>query len=286
MRADRRNLEMPTPKGKEERRRLEVAALETWLWDAACQSRGPLDAPKYKDHILPLVFLKRPSDVFDDEVAHLAQEFGDRKTAARLIDQDHKLVRFFIPEKARWSFVAGQTTGLGELLTDAVRAVARENPRLSGVIDGTAFNAMAAGQRIVADGRLAALVQVLNNPAYRLGMDDVGPDILGRAYEYLLRKFAQGQGQSAGEWRGVVRRTGGDAVLVVADVVPVEAEPARVADGVRGGRRRGTGRRGAFPAVEPQRGAAPVLVVGRRGRGRRHVVGRPPVIRSCQMVKS
>ena len=50
------------------------------------------------------------------------------------------------------------------------------------------------------DGRLAALVQVLNNPAYRLGLDDVEPDILGRAYEYLLRKFAEGQGQSAGEF--------------------------------------------------------------------------------------
>ena len=62
----------------------------------------------------------------------------------------------------------------------------------------TDFNATTAGQRIVDDGRLAALVQVLNNPDYRLGLDDVEPDILGRAYEYLLRKFAEGQGQSAG----------------------------------------------------------------------------------------
>src|SRR5437868_6875727 len=52
-------------------RRLDVAALESWLWEAACQVRGPLDAPKFKDYILPLVFLKRLSDVFDDEVAHL-----------------------------------------------------------------------------------------------------------------------------------------------------------------------------------------------------------------------
>jgi type I restriction enzyme M protein len=73
---------------------------------------------------------------------------------------------------------------MGEHLTDAVRAVARENPRLSGVIDVTDFNATAAGQRIVDDGRLAALVGVLNDPDYRLGLDDVEPDILGRAYEY------------------------------------------------------------------------------------------------------
>ena len=189
-------LKVPRDKG----RPLDVSTLESWLWEAACAIRGPLDAPKFKDYILPLVFLKRLSDVFDDEIDHLAHEFGDPKTAAKLVDQDHKLVRFFIPQKARWSAIAEKTTGLGEHLTDAVRAVARENPRLSGVIDVTDFNATAAGQRIVDDGRLAALVQVLNNPDYRLGLDDVEPDILGRAYEYLLRKFAEGQGQSAGEF--------------------------------------------------------------------------------------
>ncbi len=193
---------MPPPARatNESARRLDVSTLESWLWDAACQIRGPLDAPKFKDYILPLVFLKRLSDVFDDEVAHLATEFRDAKKAARLVEADHKLVRFFLPPDARWPAVAARTTGLGEYLTDAVRAVARENPRLSGVIDVTDFNATAAGQRIVDDGRLAALVQVLNNPAYRLGLDDVEPDILGRAYEYLLRKFAEGQGQSAGEF--------------------------------------------------------------------------------------
>ncbi len=180
--------------------KLDVPALESWLWEAACTIRGPLDAPKFKDYILPLIFLKRLSDVFDDEIDHLAHEFGDQKTAAKLVEKDHKLVRFYIPEAARWSTIASKSTGVGEHLTDAVRAVARENPRLSGVIDVTDFNATTAGQRIVDDGRLAALVQVLNNPDYRLGLEDVEPDILGRAYEYLLRKFAEGQGQSAGEF--------------------------------------------------------------------------------------
>jgi type I restriction enzyme M protein len=179
---------------------LDVSALESWLWEAARIIRGPVDAPKFKDYILPLVFLDRLSGVFDDEVDHLAHEFGDRQIASTLVEQDHQLVRFHIPEKARWSTVATITTGLGQALTDAVRSVARENPRLSGVIDVTDYNATTAGQRIVDDGRLAALVQVLNHPFYRLGLDDVEPDILGRAYEYLLRKFAEGQGQSAGEF--------------------------------------------------------------------------------------
>lgn len=177
---------------------LDVSALESWLWEAACVIRGPVDAPKFKDYILPLIFLKRLSDAFDDEVARLGREFGDEKKALTLIQQDHKLVRFFLPQKARWSEIALKTTGLGEYLTDGVRAVARENPRLGGVIDVTDFNATQAGQRILDDDRLQALVQKLGD--YRLGLDDVEPDILGRAYEYLLRKFAEGQGQSAGEF--------------------------------------------------------------------------------------
>jgi type I restriction enzyme M protein len=179
-------------------KKLDLPALESWLWEAACVIRGPLDAPKYKDYILPLVFLKRLSDVFDEEVGHLAKDFGSEETALKLVQQDHKLVRFFLPKKARWPTIAQKTTGLGEHLTDAMRSVARENPQLQGVIDATDYNATTAGQRIVDDGRLTSLVQVLNN--YRLGLNDVEPDILGRAYEYLLRKFAEGQGQSAGEF--------------------------------------------------------------------------------------
>jgi type I restriction enzyme M protein len=177
---------------------LDVSALENWLWEAACVIRGPVDAPKFKDYILPLIFLKRLSDVFDDEVAHLGKEFGDEKRALALVQQDHKLVRFYLPPKARWPEIALKTTGLGEYLTDAVRTAARENPRLGGVIDVTDFNATQAGQRILDDDRLQALVQKLGE--YRLGLGDAEPDILGRAYEYLLRKFAEGQGQSAGEF--------------------------------------------------------------------------------------
>jgi len=177
---------------------LDLPALEQWLWDAACVIRGPLDAPKFKDHILPLIFLKRLSDVFDDEVKGLAEEYGDEGTARTLVIKDHKLVRFYVPEEAHWESVRAKTAGLGEYLTDAARSVAKENPRLQGVIDVTDFNATTAGQPIVSDERLASLIGKLSK--YRLGLNDVEPDVLGRAYEYLLRKFAEGQGQSAGEF--------------------------------------------------------------------------------------
>lgn len=177
---------------------LDANGLGNWLWEAACKIRGAIDAPKYKDYILPLVFLKRLSDVFDDEIGKLAQEYGGRSVVEKLIAQDHGLVRFYLPDNARWASIEKHTTGLGEHLTDAVRAVSRENPKLVGVIDISDFNATTAGQRIISDDRLRELVDVLGR--YRLGLRDVEPDIIGRAYEYLLRKFAEGSGQSAGEF--------------------------------------------------------------------------------------
>jgi len=123
---------------------LDVSTLEGWLWDAACQVRGPLDAPKFKDYILPLIFLKRLSDVFEDEFGRLVKEIGDEEVALEVVEGDRKAVRFYIPQEARWPQIRQRTTGLGEYLTDAVRAVARENPRLQGVIDVQDFNATAA----------------------------------------------------------------------------------------------------------------------------------------------
>ncbi len=176
---------------------LDIKTLETWLWEAACAIRGPVDAPKFKDYILPLAFLKRLSDVFDDEIEHLKAELGNH--APQLVERDHKLVRFFLPPEARWEAIRRHGhDGLGQYLTDVVRAVARENPSLQGVIDMVDFNETAAGQRIVPDEYLARLIEVLSR--HRLGLNDVEPDVLGRAYEYLLRKFAEGSGQSAGEF--------------------------------------------------------------------------------------
>src|SRR2546426_4370189 len=114
---------------------LNINGLETWLWDAACSIRGAVDAPKFKDYILPLIFVKRLSDVFDDEIDRLAQKFGDRKTALELVKEDHTLVRFYIPSEGAWVKLRKLTGKVGQSLTDVVRAVAKANPALQGVID-------------------------------------------------------------------------------------------------------------------------------------------------------
>ena len=188
--------------------------MEQMLWDAACSIRGERDAAKFKDYLLPLLFLKRLSDVFDDEIERLAEQYGDRTVAQEIAESDHNLLRFYLPPEARWSIVSGREPhdwplddqgrstrprDIGEHLTRAVRAVVRWKPSLSGVIDLVDFASERNGERDINPARLAAVVETFSDPRYRLGLADVQPDFLGRAYEYLLRKFAEGAGQSAGE---------------------------------------------------------------------------------------
>ena len=189
--------------------------MEQMLWDAACSIRGEKDAAKFKDYLLPLLFLKRLSDVFDDEIERLVEEYGERNIALEIAESDHALLRFYLPPEARWGIISGranyewplddqgrstQPRDIGEHLTKAVRAVARQNPSLSGVIDFVDFAAERNGERDINPSKLAAVIETFSDPRYRLGLADVQPDFLGRAYEYLLRKFAEGSGQSAGEF--------------------------------------------------------------------------------------
>lgn len=179
-------------------------SLESWIWDAACAIRGAQDAPKYKDFILPLIFTKRLCDVFDDEVQRIAEKIGSKEKAFKLIEKDRKLIRFYIPfrpgniEDPTWSVIRKLSTKIGEELTNKLREIARENPRLQGVIDRVDFNATTHGQRDIDDDKLSNLIEEISKK--RLGLNDVEPDIIGRSYEYLIRKFAEGGGQSAGEF--------------------------------------------------------------------------------------
>ena len=179
-------------------------SLEGWIWDAACSIRGAQEAAKYKDFILPLIFTKRLCDVFDDELNKIADRVGSRAKAFKLVEMDKKLVRFYLPLKPEntedtvWLVIRQLTDGIGEQLTDYLRAIAKANPLLKGIIDRIDFNATTHGQRDLDDDRLSNLIEKISEK--RLGLKDVEPDVIGRSYEYLIRKFAEGSGQSAGEF--------------------------------------------------------------------------------------
>ena len=179
-------------------------SLESWIWDAACSIRGAKDAPKFKDFILPLIFTKRLCDVFDDELNRIAKEVGSRTKAFKLVKHDKKLVRFYLPlqpanpDDAVWSVIRKLADKIGEQLTTYLRAIADDNALLKGIIDRVDFNATTHGVRDIDDNRLSNLIESISEK--RLGLGDVEADIIGRSYEYLIRKFAEGGGQSAGEF--------------------------------------------------------------------------------------
>ncbi|MBU4034975.1 MAG: type I restriction-modification system subunit M, partial [Proteobacteria bacterium] len=182
-----------------------VKSMESWIWDAACSIRGAADAAKFKDYILPLIFIKRLCDVFDDEIDRIAEKVNSRTKALQLVERDKSIVRFYIPikpkdsEKERtWDVVRKLSDKIGQQLTDILRDVAKENKDLQGIIDRVDFNATTHGQRDIDDDRLSKLIEKISKK--RLGLKDVEPDIIGRSYEYLIRKFAEGSGQSAGEF--------------------------------------------------------------------------------------
>jgi type I restriction enzyme M protein len=197
-------------------------SLESWIWDAACSIRGAKDAPKYKDYILPLIFTKRLCDVFDDELDRIAAEVGSRAKAFRLVKADKKLVRFYLPlepvdpTQPVWSVIRTLSDRFGEQLTTCIRDIAKANPKLDGILNRIDFNATTHGQRDLADDRLSALIEAISTK--RLGLNDVEADIIGKSYEYLIRKFAEGGGQSAGEFY-----TPGEVGTIMARVL--ECEP-------------------------------------------------------------
>lgn len=182
-----------------------VKSMESWIWDAACSIRGAQDAPKYKDFILPLIFVKRLCDVFDDEIDRIAEKVKTRSKALQLVDRDKSLVRFYLPLKPKdpenqrtWDVIRTLSDKIGQELTDILREIAKVNKDLQGIIDRIDFNATTHGQRDIDDDRLSKLIEKIAEKP--LGLKDVEPDIIGRSYEYLIRKFAEGSGQSAGEF--------------------------------------------------------------------------------------
>src|SRR6185312_872466 len=134
----------------------------------------------------------------------IAKEVGSRAKAFKLVEKDPKLVRFYLPLKPEkpddpvWSVIRKLTGKIGESLTTYLHAIAKANPGLEGIIDRMDFNATTHGQRDIDDDRLSNLIERISEK--RLGLKDVEADIIDRSYEYLIRKFAEGSGQSAGEF--------------------------------------------------------------------------------------
>ena len=164
---------------------------EKQIWDAACVLRGNLDASEYKSVVLGLIFLKYISDRFEGKYNELVAE-GDGFEED--IDEYTSENIFFVPENARWRVIstAAHTSEIGTVIDDAMRSIEKENKKLKDILPKN-FARPELDKR-----RLGDVVDLFTN----LQMVEHGnsKDILGNAYQYCLRKFAEQEGKLAGEF--------------------------------------------------------------------------------------
>lgn len=170
--------------------KLTLSELEQYLSKAAWILKGPVDASDFKVYIFPMLFFKRISDVYDEEYALALEESqGDEDYAA--LPEFH---RFIIPDGCHWNDVREKTANIGLALEKAFREIEKKNPALYGIFG----DAQWSNKNKLPDRLLSELIEHFSR--YKLSNSNVQPDILGRAYEYLIKHFADLTNKKAGEF--------------------------------------------------------------------------------------
>lgn len=164
--------------------RISQAQLESYLWGAATLLRGTIDAGEYKSFIFPLLFLKRTSDVYDEEYTAALDESGGDRAYAELPEQH----RFQIPSGAHWDDLRQASSNVGRAITRAMRDIERTNHRLEGVFGDAPWT----NKERLPDSTLKELIEHYSE--VDLSLANVPEDELGLAYEFLMRaEFLNGK---------------------------------------------------------------------------------------------
>ena len=174
------------------------AQLESHLWESANILRGPVDAADFKTYIFPLLFFKRICDVWDEEYQESVDETGDEQLAC--FPESH---RFQIPLDCHWNDVRAKAANIGAALHHAMRGIEQANPD---TLYGVFGDAQWANKDRLSDALLKDLIEHFSRISF--GNQNIASDVLGDAYEYLIKKFADATNKKAGEFytpRSVVR---------------------------------------------------------------------------------
>lgn len=156
--------------------------------------RGPINQDEYKSYIIPILFFKRISDVYDEETQIALEESGGDEEYASF-DEQHS---FIIPEGCHWNDVRNKSVDVGAAIVNAMNGIERSNPdALSGVFSSF-DDANWTDKTKLTDERLKNLVEYLSGKNF--GNKSYDADVMGDAYEYLLKKFADLSKKNAGEF--------------------------------------------------------------------------------------
>ena len=184
-------------------KKLTCNELNAHLWGAADILRGSIDAADYKNYIFGFLFLKRLSDVFEEEAGKVKQRELKRGTpefqAKKIAQDDPDEHQFFVPKRALWAEMRKISENLGDAINKACSILEDKNPSLEGVLADIDFNSNKLGDTKNRDLVLLRLINHFSQIGLR-NSDLAEPDMLGRAYEYLIEKFADDAGKKGGEF--------------------------------------------------------------------------------------
>src|SRR3989344_520593 len=170
--------------------KITLSEVEQYLWAAANILRGPIDNADFKAYIFPILFFKRISDVYDEEYKQALKKFDGDKEAAYYPEN----FSFIIPENAHWKDVRSNTKNVGQAIQYACRTIETANhDRLYGIFGDVNWT----NKERLSDELLINLIE--NFSTKNLSKENVEPDILGQAYEYLIKIFTDLTNKTAGE---------------------------------------------------------------------------------------